>query len=145
MNTEEINAFLAKPNDAIIAINRSGKGAQLAPVWFFWDGEAFYFSTDKQSAKYLNMTRDANISVIVNETAVHTYVTAYGKVEFLQTKEVSTDLLRSVVEKYIPPEQRAQYASVINALNASASIVMVLRPDKIIGITSPSPTPDNAR
>ncbi len=35
MDKEALQAFLAKPNEAIIAVNRAGKGAQLTPVWFF--------------------------------------------------------------------------------------------------------------
>ena len=34
MDTEALQTFLAKPHDAIIAINRPGKGAQLSPIWF---------------------------------------------------------------------------------------------------------------
>jgi hypothetical protein len=36
MDTEALQAFLAKPNDAIVAVNRAGKGAQLTPLWFLW-------------------------------------------------------------------------------------------------------------
>jgi hypothetical protein len=44
MDAEALQAFLAKPNDAIVATNRPGKGSQLSPVWFLWDGESFFFS-----------------------------------------------------------------------------------------------------
>ena len=66
MDAEAVQAFLAKPHDAIISANRAGKGSQLSPVWFLWDGESFLFTTQKASVKYANIVRDPNISVIVN-------------------------------------------------------------------------------
>jgi nitroimidazol reductase NimA-like FMN-containing flavoprotein (pyridoxamine 5'-phosphate oxidase superfamily) len=52
MDAEALQAFLAKPHEAIVATNRVGKGPQLSPVWFLWDGEAFLFGTQK---RVLNM------------------------------------------------------------------------------------------
>jgi len=76
MDAEALQAFLAKPHDAIISTNRVGKGPQLSPVWFVWDGESFLFSTQKASVKYANIVRDPNVSVMVNDSVTHTYVTA---------------------------------------------------------------------
>ncbi len=137
MNTEEINAFLSQPNDAIIAVNRADKGAQLTPVWFFWDGEAFYISTDKGSAKYLNMMRDPNISFIVNDSATYTYVTAYGKAKFFTAAEINIDLMHLMMKKYIPEDKQAQYANVANnASKETERVFIVLHPEKIFGVAS---------
>jgi nitroimidazol reductase NimA-like FMN-containing flavoprotein (pyridoxamine 5'-phosphate oxidase superfamily) len=51
MDTKTLQAFLAKTHDAIIATNQPGKGPQLSPVWFVWDGESFFFGTQKTTAK----------------------------------------------------------------------------------------------
>src|SRR5947209_8266498 len=55
MDAEALQAFLAQPHDAIISTNRVGKGSQLSPVWFVWDGASFLFGTQKASVKYANM------------------------------------------------------------------------------------------
>jgi len=67
MDAEALQAFLTQPHEAIIATNRAGKGPQIVPVWFVWDGESFLISTQKGSVKYTNITRDPNISLIIND------------------------------------------------------------------------------
>ena len=73
--SEQINAFLSNPNlrDAILAVNRPEGGPQLTPVWFIWDGEAFWLSTRNHSAKYRNMQRDQDtVSWWTNQPALAT-------------------------------------------------------------------------
>lgn len=55
MDRDALHAFLAQPHDAIITTNRVGKGSQLNPVWFVWDGEVFLFSTQKASSREWQM------------------------------------------------------------------------------------------
>jgi len=81
---EEMKDFLAKPNNAIIGVNRAEGAPQLTPVWYVWDGDAFYFSTTKDRAKYLNLKRDPSISLVVDDVPSHRYMTAYGKAEIIE-------------------------------------------------------------
>jgi PPOX class probable F420-dependent enzyme len=138
MNKEALRTFLAKPIDAIIAVNRAGKGAQLTPVWFLWDGEAFYFTTGKASAKYLNMQRDPNISLIINDQATHTFVTAHGPAKILEGDEINPGIIGSMLEKYIPDEeQRKQFAAMMAARPNYERIAVVLHPEKIFSMQAP--------
>ena len=137
MNAEALQAFLAKPNDAIISTNRPGKGSQLSPVWFLWDGESFFFSTQKATAKHANIVRDPNISVIVNDTAAHTFVTASGRAEIVGPEQYP-ELGNTFLEKYVPAEMREQFAAAIKANERSERIVIVLKPEKIVGWTAPA-------
>lgn len=137
MDKEALQAFLAKPNDAIVATNRPGKGSQLSPVWFLWDGESFFFSTQKATAKYNNIVRDPNISVIVNDTATHTFVTANGRAEIVGVEKYP-EIGNAFLEKYVPAEMREQFAAAIAANERSERIVIVLKPEKIIGWSAPA-------
>lgn len=137
MDAEALQAFLAKPNDAILATNRPGKGAQLSPVWFLWDGETFFFSTQKATAKYSNIVRDSNISVIVNDTATHTFVTANGRAEIVGVEKYP-ELGNAFLEKYVPAEMREQFAAAIKANEHSERIIIVLKPEKIQGWSAPA-------
>src|SRR5579884_1561937 len=131
MKEEELQAFLAKPNDAIIAVNRAGKGAQLTPVWFVWDGETFYFSTGKATAKYTNMKRDPNISLIINDQAAHAFVTAHGSAHILEGDKINPKILGSILEKYIPDEeQRKQFIAMMETRPSYERIVVALHPEK---------------
>jgi PPOX class probable F420-dependent enzyme len=132
MDAEAVQAFLAKPHDAIISANRAGKGSQLSPVWFVWDGESFLFTTQKASAKYANIVRDPTISVIVNDPATQTCVTAYGHAEIVGPERYP-ELWNALVEKYVPVERREQYAAATKRLERSERIVIVLKPKKIVG------------
>lgn len=131
MNAEALQTFLAKPHDAIVATNRPGKGPQLSAVWFLWDGESLFFTTKKATAKYSNIVRDPNISVMIHDTATHTWVTAYGRAEIVEMERYP-ELWNTLLEKYVPAERREQVAAAINNLTDSDRIAIVLKPEKIV-------------
>ncbi|GHO81847.1 hypothetical protein KSD_96180 [Ktedonobacter sp. SOSP1-85] len=133
MDRDALQAFLAQPHDAIISTNRVGKGSQLNPVWFVWDGESFLFSTQKASVKYANIVRDPNISVIVNDPVTHTYVVTYGRAEIVGLERYP-ELWNAIVEKYIPADQRQQFsaASWTQATQRASRVVIVLKPEKVV-------------
>jgi len=132
MDAEALQAFLVEPHDAIISTNRVGKGSQLSPVWFFWDGEAFLFSTQKASVKYANIVRDPNISVMVNDPVTHTYVVAHGRAEIVELERYP-ELGNAIVEKYIPADQHQQFSAANQAIEQASRVVIVLKPEKVVG------------
>ncbi len=132
MDPHALQAFLAKPHDAIISTNRVGKGSQLSPVWFVWDSESFLFFTQKSSVKYANIMRDPNISMIVNDPATYTYVTAYGRAE-IAGLERYPELWDTILEKYIPADQRQQFEASTQGISRASRVVIVLKPEKVVG------------
>lgn len=131
MDRDALQAFLTQPHDAIIATNRVGKGSQLSPVWFFWDGESFLFSTQKASVKYANIMHDPTISVIVNDPVTHTYVAAYGRAKIVGLERYP-ELGKAIVEKYIPADQRQRFSAANQAIERAARVVIVLKPEKVV-------------
>src|SRR6266700_451030 len=103
MTDEEMKDFLSKPNNAIIGVNRAAGGPQLTPVWYIWDGKAFYISTTKDRSKYPNIRRDSSISLIVDDVVAHKYVVAYGEAEIIEKD--AAELTRSLIEKYLPADK----------------------------------------
>lgn len=134
MDRDALQAFLAQPHDAIVSTNRVGKGSQLNPVWFVWDGKSFLFSTQKASVKYANIVRDPNISMIINDPVTNTYVVAYGRAEIVELEHYP-ELWNAIEEKYIPAEKRQQFseASWTQATRQAARVVIVLKPEKVVG------------
>ena len=132
MEAAACQAFLAQPHEAIISTNRVGKGSQLTPVWFVWDGESFLCSTPKASVKYANIVRDPNISVMVNDPVTHTYVTAYGRAEIVGLERYP-ELSNAIMEKYIPADQRQQFATAMQPIERASRVVIVLKPEKVVG------------
>lgn len=133
MDAEALQAFLSQPHDAIIATNRVGKGSQLSPVWFVWDGESFLFITQKASVKYTNIVRDPTISVMVNDPVTHTYVVAYGRAEIVGLERYP-ELGNAIVEKYLPADHRQQFAeaSWTQAIERASRVVIMLKPEKVV-------------
>jgi PPOX class probable F420-dependent enzyme len=128
MTSEEMDALLSKPNNAIVGINRAVGGPQLTTVWYAWDGRAFYFSTTKDRAKYPNIKRDPSISLIVDDFATHKYVAAYGKAEIIEHD--FAELVRMVMKKYMPAEKVEQ--GVQGVVNDPSRVIVVLHPEKIV-------------
>ena len=128
MTSEEMQILLSKSNNAIVGVNRAEGGPQLTPVWYAWDGAAFYFSTTKDRVKYANIKRDPDITLIVDDFDMHKYVVAYGRAEIIEHNY--GDLLRPVVSKYVPPDQVER--SIKAVTDNPMRVLVVLRPDKIV-------------
>jgi len=128
MTTEEIQALLSKSNNAIIGVNRATGGPQLTPVWYAWDGEAFYFSTTKDRSKYVNLKRNPNISLIVDDLESHKYIVAYGRAEIIE--ENIGELTRPIIKRYMPADQVEEGVKMIQ--NDPRRVLVVLRPEKIV-------------
>ena len=128
MVSEKQAALLAQPNTAIIGVNRAKGAPQLTAVWYAWDGKDFYFSTTKATAKYKNIKRNPAISLIVENSATFTSVTAYGQTEIIEQNIEA--LTRPIIEKYVPEAQREEALKGI--VNDPSRVIVVLHPEKII-------------
>jgi PPOX class probable F420-dependent enzyme len=128
MTPEEREALLAKPLNAIVAVPRRSGGPQLTPVWFHWDGHAFYFSTTRSRTKYANIKRHPEISLIVDDLAAHLYVAAYGHAEIIEDDRVQViALTQPIMEKYAPGRAEQMLADL-----APDRVIVILRPTKIV-------------
>ena len=77
----EIDAFLDERHTLVLATLRRDGTPQLTTVWYRWDGEAFWISTNRARAKYRNIERDARVTVLVDAAPRETSVVAYGTAE----------------------------------------------------------------
>jgi PPOX class probable F420-dependent enzyme len=127
MTTQEINQILAKPINAVVATNRREGPPQLTPVWFYWDGERFYFSTTRDRAKYPNLKRDPSIALIVDDQESHKYIAAYGKAEIIE--ENVAEATRPIVSRYLSGDALARFEAGVMDANR---VVVALRPEKIV-------------
>ncbi len=128
MISEKQAALLAQPNTAVIGVNRAHGAPQLTVVWYTWDGKDFYFTTTKDRAKYVNIKRNPVISLLVDDSATHTSVTAYGQAEIVE--QHIAELARPIIEKYVPEAQREETLNSI--ANDPNRVIVVLHPEKII-------------
>jgi PPOX class probable F420-dependent enzyme len=134
--SEQIHVFLSTSSlrDAILAVNRPKGGPHLTPVWFIWDGEAFWLSIRNRSAKYRYMRRDQNISVLVDEPASARYVLAYGRAEFLEENVRAHPILRSMLEKYNVSNEGLEEGleEGLDELSRPERVLVRLRPEQLL-------------
>jgi PPOX class probable F420-dependent enzyme len=128
MTEQEMQTLLSQANNAIVAVNRARGGPQLTPVWYAWDGANFLFCTTKDRAKYWNIKRYPDISLIVDDLQTHTYVAAYGRAEIIE-QDVGEGA-RPIIQKYVPADQLEQSVKSISA--DPARVLVILHPEKII-------------
>lgn len=122
---EEVEAFLAKPNHAVVGVNRRSGAPQLTVTWYIWDGKTFFFSTTKNRAKYLNLKRDPAISLLVNNFVENWYVVVYGRTEIIEQDH--DELALPLLEKYMTAQERAQWTG-----GDPDRVIVVLHPEKIL-------------
>lgn len=136
MLSEDLEDLLAQPNNAILAINRRSGGPQVIPMWYIWNGEAFYFSTTTKLAKYHNIKRNPAISLVVADGP--RYVAAYGQAQIIPLDAPGVaDLMVQAAKKYVPAEQVEQLLQVVQEPDR---VVIKLLPEKIVSGHAQVPT-----
>jgi PPOX class probable F420-dependent enzyme len=99
------------------------------PVWFEYEGGAFYFWLDRHSVKGRNLTRDPEVAVcIATSTEPYQYVSASGTAELATTD--SPDRCFSITRRYYD-EPRAR-AFVKEDMATPGSLLLVLRPRRVV-------------
>lgn len=126
LQSQDLQDLLAQKNNAIVAINRPGKGPQVTPVWYLWDGEAFYFGITRDRAKYPNIKRDPSISLMIDEGPK--YVAAYGVAQIIE-QGVEEHLSR-IVAKYVAPAEMEKWMQRVGPL--SNRVIIKLQPEKFV-------------
>jgi PPOX class probable F420-dependent enzyme len=129
MIPEDMLDLLTQRNNGIVGINRASGGPQMGPVWFLWDGEAFYFRVAKSTAKYRNIQRDPAISLMVVDPLGFRYITAYGKAQIIESN--SADVAIQIVNKYYAPALAPQKTP--PSLETDV-VTIKLQPDKVVAI-----------
>lgn len=129
MIPEDMLDLLTGRNIAIVGIHRSSGGPQLGPVWYLWDGEAFYFSIAKNTAKYRNILRDPSISLMVIDTRGFRYITAYGQAQIIELNPA--DVAAQIVNKYYAPSLATQKMPP----DSEPDVVTIkLQPEKVVTV-----------
>jgi PPOX class probable F420-dependent enzyme len=101
MIPQDMYDLLALRNNAIVAINRPSGGPHLTPVWYLWDGDAFYFRIARSTAKYRYLKQNPSISLMINDDAGFRYVTVYGRAQIMEANPA--DVAIQIVKKYYAP------------------------------------------
>ena len=66
MDEAQLEAFLAKPRQAILLTTRADGSAHGVPVWFDWDGEFVRFFSGADAPKMRRLARDPRLSMLIS-------------------------------------------------------------------------------
>jgi PPOX class probable F420-dependent enzyme len=97
----EIDAFLAERHTLVLGTLKDDGWPQLTTVWYRWDGEAFWISTNRDRAKYGNLARDSRATVLVDAPPRETSVAGYGRAEFLAYDDDAYEGALAIVRRYV--------------------------------------------
>ena len=127
--SQDMRDLLEQRHNAIVAIPRPSAGPHLSPVWFLWDGEAFYFRIATNTAKYRNLKRNAAISLMVMDREGYRYLTVSGQAQIMDSNPA--DVAARIVEKYYAPHLAPQRMP----QGPEPDVVTVrLRPEKVVEV-----------
>lgn len=111
MAADEMAEFLAQPIVAVLAIDEPGWPPHVTPVWFHHvRTENSFLVTTAASSKKVRLHRsgsgELSLCVQAVEGGAAKYVNVQGVARF---EPLSTELVETIVEKYLPQEHRAAY------------------------------------
>ena len=101
LSPRELEAHLAGRHTLVLATLREDGSVHLSTVWYRWDGEAFWISTNRDRQKYRNIERDPRVSVLVDDPPNETSVSASGWIEAVAADEAAYDGTLAIVRRYV--------------------------------------------
>ena len=66
MSSSEVNDFLNGVQLARVATVRPDGRPHVAPIWYLWEDNCFYFETGKSTVKATNLRNNPNLAVTID-------------------------------------------------------------------------------
>jgi PPOX class probable F420-dependent enzyme len=101
LTREDIDAFLDERHTLVIATLRRSGWPQMTTVWYRWDGEAFWISTNRNRAKFRNIERDDRVTVLVDAPPRETSVAGSGRAKVIALDDDAYDGSLRIVGRYV--------------------------------------------
>ena len=127
LTRDEIDAFLDERHTLVIAALRRDGWPQMTTVWYRWDGEAFWISTNRDRAKYKNIERDPRVTVLVDAPPRETSVAAYGRAEPAAYDDDAYEGALAIISRYVD-DARAY----LDERKNDPRVLIRIRPDRIV-------------
>jgi PPOX class probable F420-dependent enzyme len=92
--------LLERPLFGHLGTLRPDGAVQVNPVWFRWDGELLWFTTEKRRHKYRNIVKNPQATLSVNDPdKPYRYLEVRGTIEEI-VDDPSTDGFFTLAERY---------------------------------------------
>jgi len=135
--TDQVRSFLGERRYAVLATHDPDGGIRLAPIWFLFEDDRFFFATPSGSRKVKNVERNASAAVVVDarEPGRERWVSASGPVEVVRDGEAQAINAR-IWRRYLAPD--ALDGPIEAALRASDDVSLRLTPATWQSWTAPN-------
>ena len=133
MSQVEIDEFLNGVHLARVATVRPDGRPHVAPVWYLWDGDSFYFETGSQTVKANNLRANPNIAITVDVTTGGMrikHVILEGAVELIEDPKMVRRLTERIFSRYVGIE--GLQTPTIQEILELTSIIVKLKPSKFV-------------
>ena len=127
LSREEIASFLDERHTLVIATHRADGSIHQTTVWYRWDGEAFWISTNRDRTKYRNLVRDPRVSVLVDAPEREAAVSASGTAEVASVDEASYGGARAIVARYVSDPD-----AYLGDRAREQRVLVRIKPDKLV-------------
>lgn len=107
LSQAEINRFLGGVHIARVATTRPDNRPHIAPVWYLWEGDTFYFETARDSVKADNLRSNPNVAITVDISQGGLrlrYVILEGQVEIIEERKIVRELTERIYSRYVGVE-----------------------------------------
>ena len=130
--TAEIEEYVSRDRNAVLATVKGDGAAQLTPVWYLHEDGRFYVSAVEQTAKVHNLRRNNTITLCIDGGREEArYVVVYGTASLIEPGGPSQkETRRRIIRKYHDSDEAgdAYYERVKN----SPAALIVITPEKIV-------------
>ena len=125
MTREAIDKFLGEKRLGVLATNRRDGSPHVVPLWYYYDGESFWMSSDKEANKVQNARRDPRATLCIDEESMpYKGVVAYGTITL--TEENLSETARNIISRYLSEAEVTTYKSP----HPNGSILLKLTPER---------------
>jgi len=128
LSKDEIEAFLRRPNVAVVATVGPDGGPHAVPTWYEYDGGQIVLHMGLRSRKYRNLRHNDRVSICVDtKTAPYQAVVVYGRASL----EVGADevRLRRMAVAYLGDTVGNLYADTVSG---EEIVIARVRPERIV-------------
>lgn len=137
MSREQVDAFLATPITAQLATN----GPTIRPMWYQWEGGAFWSITGPWAKLFARVQRDPQIAICVDvgdfDNGHVKQVCAYGDAELA---DYDVALARRMLHRYLGPDEDSwsdapdDYRGYLRDGGPPGAKLLRLKPRKLIAL-----------
>jgi PPOX class probable F420-dependent enzyme len=144
MSRAEWERFLAQRRIAVLATLGSDGEPVLTPIWYLYRDGLLYMRTGRESIKARNVSRNPRVTVCVqDERPPYRSVTVYGRASIEEAEE---ELDAVIARRYLGAVAGAAYLRTgREAMEQSAEVTVVMRPDRVLTQDFSADTPLTAR